>query len=167
VQTLSILEEYLEEFNGCVIAVSHDRYFLDRTVQKIFSLEPGGNIRQYPGNYSVYLDYKQAEETTSSQQQAKPEPKKDEIAKAEQSDKNSSRNSKSRQLSSWEKREFEELEGKIAQLEAQKAETEKVLFNAPPGKVTQVQELYQQLETLNHAIETATERWLELAELES
>jgi ATP-binding cassette subfamily F protein uup len=167
VQTLSILEEYLEEFNGCVIAVSHDRYFLDRTVQKIFALEPGGNIRQYPGNYSVYLDYKQAEEATSSQQPAKSEPKKDEIAKAEKSEKNSSRNSKSRQLSSWEKREFEELEGKIAQLEAQKAETEKVLFNAPPGKVTQVQELYQQLETLNQAIETATERWLELAELES
>lgn len=167
VQTLSILEEYLEEFNGCVIAVSHDRYFLDRTVQKIFALEPGGNIRQYPGNYSVYLDYKQAEEATSSQQPAKSEPKKDEVAKAEQSEKNSSRNSKSRRLSSWEKREFEELEGKIAQLEAQKAETEKVLFNAPPGKVTQVQELYQQLETLNQAIETATERWLELAELES
>jgi ABC transport system ATP-binding/permease protein len=167
VQTLSILEEYLEEFNGCVIAVSHDRYFLDRTVQKIFALEPGGNIRQYPGNYSVYLDYKQAEEAKSSQQPAKPDPKKDEVAKAEQSEKNSSRNSKSRQLSSWEKREFEELEGKIAQLEAQKAETEKVLFNAPPGKVTQVQELYQQLETLNHAIERATERWLELAELDS
>jgi ATP-binding cassette subfamily F protein uup len=167
VQTLSILEEYLEEFNGCVIAVSHDRYFLDRSVQKIFALEPGGNIRQYPGNYSVYLDYKQAEEATSSQQQAKPEAKKDEVAKAEQSDKNSARNSKSRRLSSWEKREFEELEGKIAQLEAQKAETEKVLFNAPPGKVTQVQELYQQLETLNQAIETATERWLELAESES
>lgn len=167
VQTLSILEEYLEEFNGCVIAVSHDRYFLDRTVQKIFALEPGGNIRQYPGNYSVYLDYKQAEETEAAQQSAKSEPKKDEVAKAEQSEKNSSRNSKSRQLSSWEKREFEELEGKIAQLEAQKAETEKVLFNAPPGKVTQVQELYQQLETLNQAIETATERWLELAELDS
>ncbi|HEY9834020.1 MAG TPA: ABC-F family ATP-binding cassette domain-containing protein [Stenomitos sp.] len=167
VQTLSILEEYLEEFNGCVIAVSHDRYFLDRTVEKIFALEPGGNIRQYPGNYSVYLDYKQAEEATNSQQSAKPEPKKDEVAKAESSEKNSSRNSKSRRLSSWEKREFEELEGKIAQLEAEKAETEKVLFNAPPGKVTQVQELYQQLETLNQAIETATERWLELAELES
>lgn len=167
VQTLSILEEYLEEFNGCVIAVSHDRYFLDRTVQKIFALEPGGNIRQYPGNYSVYLDYKQAEEATSSQQQAKPDPKKDEVTKAENSDKNSSRNSKSRQLSSWEKREFKELEGKIAQLEAEKTETEKVLFNAPPGKVTQVQELYQQLETLNQAIETATERWLELAELDS
>ena len=62
VQTLAVLEEYLEDFNGCVIVVSHDRYFLDRTVEKIFALEPGGNLRQYPGNYSVYLDYKQAQE---------------------------------------------------------------------------------------------------------
>ena len=166
VQTLSILEEYLEEFNGCVIAVSHDRYFLDRTVEKIFALEPGGNIRQYPGNYSVYLDYKQAEETEAAQQQAKQEPRKAEVPKTEKLETNSSRNSKSRRLSSWEKREFEELEGKIAQLEAKKAETENVLFKAPPGKVTQVQELYQQLEALNQAIDTATERWLELAELD-
>jgi ABC transport system ATP-binding/permease protein len=167
VQTLAILEEYLEEFNGCVIAVSHDRYFLDRTVDKIFAFESEGNIRQYPGNYSVYLDYKQAEEATSSQQQAKQEPKKTEVSKAEKYEKSSSRNSKSRRLSSWEKREFEELEGKIAQLEAQKAETEKVLYNAPPGKIAEVQELYQKLESLTQAIETATERWLELAELES
>ncbi|GAB4184332.1 MAG: ABC-F family ATP-binding cassette domain-containing protein [Coleofasciculaceae cyanobacterium] len=167
VQTLAILEEYLEEFNGCVIAVSHDRYFLDRTVDKIFAFESEGNIRQYPGNYSVYLDYKQAEEATSSQQQAKQEPKKTEVSKAEKSEKSSSRNSKSRRLSSWEKREFEELEDKIAQLEAQKAETEKVLYNAPPGKIAEVQELYQKLEALTQAIETATERWLELAELES
>jgi ATP-binding cassette subfamily F protein uup len=167
VQTLAILEEYLEEFNGCVIAVSHDRYFLDRTVDKIFAFESQGNIRQYPGNYSLYLDYKQAEEATSSQQQAKQEPKKSEVSKAEKSEKSSSRNSKSRRLSSWEKREFEELEGKIAQLEAQKAETEKVLYNAPPGKIAEVQELYQKLESLTQAIETATERWLELAELES
>ena len=167
VQTLAILEEYLEEFNGCVIAVSHDRYFLDRTVDKIFAFESEGNIRQYPGNYSLYLDYKQAEEATSSQQQAKQEPKKSEVSKAEKSEKSSSRNSKSRRLSSWEKREFEELEGKIAQLEAQKAETEKVLYNAPPGKIAEVQELYQKLEALTQAIETATERWLELAELES
>jgi ATP-binding cassette subfamily F protein uup len=166
VQTLSVLEEYLEDFNGCVIAVSHDRYFLDRTVEKIFAFDEGGNIRQYPGNYSVYLDYKQAEESEAAQQQTNSQPKNADLAKAEKSEKNSSRNGKSRRLSNWEKREFEELEGKIAQLEAEKAETEKVLFNAPPGKVTQVQELYKQLEVLNQAIDAATERWMELAELE-
>lgn len=167
VQTLSVLEEYLEDFNGCVIVVSHDRYFLDRTVEKIFAFEEGGNIRQYPGNYSLYVDYKQTEDAESAQQQANSQPKKVELSKAEKQEKISSDNGKSRRLSNWEKREFEELEGKIAQLEAEKAETEKVLFNAPPGKVTQVQELYQKLETLNQAIDTATERWMELAELES
>lgn len=74
---------------------------------------------------------------------------------------------KPRKLSSWQKREFEQLEGKIAQLEAEKAEAEKALYHAPPGKVTQVQQLYEQLEALTQAIDTATERWLELAELES
>src|SRR5919202_3231338 len=117
VQTLSVLEEYLEEFNGCVIGVSHDRYFLDRTVEKIFAFESGGNLRQYPGNYSVYLDYKQAEEAEAAQQQRQQEPKKDEVSKAEKSERNSSRNSKSRRLSTWEKCEFEAPEGKTAQLE--------------------------------------------------
>ena len=70
VQTLAVLEDYLEDFPGCVIAVSHDRYFLDRTVDTIFSLEEGGNLRKYPGNYSIYLDYKKAEEEEAKQQQA-------------------------------------------------------------------------------------------------
>lgn len=167
VQTLAVLEEYLEEFNGCVIAVSHDRYFLDRTIEKIFAFESGGNIRQYPGNYSVYLDYKQAEEAEAAQQQANGESKKADLSKGDKSEQTASSNGKRRRLSNWEKREFEELEGKIAQLEAQKAETEKSLYNAPPGKVSQVQELYQKLDVLNKAIDTATERWMELAEMEA
>lgn len=68
VQTLAVLEEYLEDFNGCVIVVSHDRYFLDRTVDKVFVFEENGKVVQYPGNYSVYLDYKKAQE--AKQQQA-------------------------------------------------------------------------------------------------
>ena len=71
VQTLAVLEEYLEDFNGCVIVVSHDRYFLDRTVDSIFALESGGNLRQYPGNYSVYLEYKQKEEAAAKASQDK------------------------------------------------------------------------------------------------
>ena len=157
VQTLSVLEEYLEDFTGCVIAVSHDRYFLDRTIDKIFAFEPGGNLRQYPGNYSVYLDYKKAEETL----EVKQEPK-----KKQQESNPSSLPNKSRKLSSWQKREFEQLEGKIAQLEAEKVEAEKALYHAPPDKATQVQKLYEQLESLGKAIDTATERWLELSELD-
>jgi ATP-binding cassette subfamily F protein uup len=173
VQTLSVLEEYLEDFNGCVIAVSHDRYFLDRTVEKIFALEPGGNLRQYPGNYSVYLDYKQAEEAKTSQDTANAKKTVATLAatslqpKGEKSERNSSNNGKSRRLSTWEKREFEQLESKIAQLEAEKAEVEKALYNAPAGSATKVQQLYEQVEALTQAIDTATERWLELAELES
>jgi ATP-binding cassette subfamily F protein uup len=167
VQTLSVLEEYLEDFNGCVIAVSHDRYFLDRTVNKIFAFESEGNIRQYPGNYSVYLDYKQAEEAEASQQNANSQAKKAELPKADKSEQQASSNGKPRRLSNWEKREFEKLEGKIAQLETEKAEAEKVLYNAPPGATTQVQQLYQQVEALTQAIDAATERWLELAEIES
>lgn len=166
VQTLSVLEEYLEDFSGCVIAVSHDRYFLDRTVDTIFAFEPGGNLRLYPGNYSVYLDYKQAEEAAAPQTpNTKDKEKKETQPKAWKSQQQSS--DRPRKLSSKEKREFEMLEGKIAQLEAEKAEAEKALYNAPPGAVTQVRQLYEQVEALTQAIDAATERWMELAEIQS
>ncbi len=161
VQTLAVLEDYLEDFGGCVIAVSHDRYFLDRTVDTIFALEPGGNLRQYPGNYSVYMDYKQIEEAEAAQTANGKEKK--EQPKAWKSQHSSD---KPRKLSSKEKREFEMLEGKIAQLEAEKAEAEKALYNAPPGAVLQVRQLYEQVQALTQAIDAATERWMELAEIE-
>jgi len=167
VQTLAVLEEYLEEFNGCVITVSHDRYFLDRTVERILALEPGGNLRQYPGNYSVYIDYKQAEEAEAAQQSANSQQKKAEVQKVEKSERQSSSNSKSRRLSTWQKREFDNLEAKIAQLESEKAELEKTLYNPPVGSTMKVQQIYEQVETLTKAIDAATERWMELAELES
>ncbi len=165
VQTLAVLEEYLEDFNGCVIVVSHDRYFLDRTVDTIFALEEGGNIRQYPGNYSVYLDYKKAEE---EKQQAtvntKEKPKNQQTQPTETQTKETP---KKKRLSTWERREFEQLEDKIAQLETEKAEAEKAMANVPAGNYTQVQKLYEQVEALKQAIDQATERWLELAEIES
>ncbi|MFM2062256.1 MAG: hypothetical protein RLZZ507_1926 [Cyanobacteriota bacterium] len=166
VQTLAVLEDYLEDFAGCVIVVSHDRYFLDRTVDTIFALEEGGNLRQYPGNYSVYLDYKKAEEAAAQQEvantQEKPKnPTEEKLPSPETETK------KRRRLSNWEKREFEQLEGKITQLEDEKAATEKALVNVAAGNYTQVQKLYEQVETLKKAIDVATERWLELAEMES
>ncbi|TBR61907.1 multidrug ABC transporter ATP-binding protein [Westiellopsis prolifica IICB1] len=165
VQTLAVLEEYLEDFNGCVIVVSHDRYFLDRTVDTIFALEAGGNIRQYPGNYSVYLDYKKAEE---EKQQAivntKEKPKNQQTQSTETQPKETA---KKKRLSTWERREFEQLEDKIAQLETEKAEAEKAMANVSTGNYTQVQKLYEQVEALKKAIDQATERWLELAEIES
>jgi ATP-binding cassette subfamily F protein uup len=160
VQTLAVLEEYLEDFTGCVIVVSHDRYFLDRTVDRIFALEEGGSLRQYPGNYSIYLDYKKAEE---SQQQ---ENTKTVVIEKEKVVSTVAETKKRRRLSNWERREFEELEGKIAQLETDKTEVEKTLGNMA-GNYSQVQKLYEQLEKLKQDIDIATERWLELAEMES
>lgn len=166
VQTLAVLEDYLEDFSGCVIVVSHDRYFLDRTVDNIFAFESGGNIRQYPGNYSVYLDYKKAEEETQQQIISKEKAKNVETLQTTSQPKETE-TKKKRRLSTWEKREFEQLEGKIAQLEAEKADAEKALLNVAPGNYSQVQKLYEQVEALKQAIDAATERWLELAEIES
>ncbi|HEY9812638.1 MAG TPA: ABC-F family ATP-binding cassette domain-containing protein, partial [Candidatus Sericytochromatia bacterium] len=143
VQTLAVLEDYLEDFNGCVIAVSHDRYFLDRTVDRIFALEDGGNLRQYPGNYSVYLDYKQVEAAEASQIANSKNKQKETKSQIEQTEVKPQNNSKKRNLSSWEKREFEQLEGKIAQLEAEKVKLEKTLYNSPPSGYTEVQKLSQ------------------------
>lgn len=166
VQTLSVLEDYLEDFNGCVIVVSHDRYFLDRTVEKIFAFESGGTLRQYPGNYSVYLDYKKAEELELSRQGMKAEEKTlSAVADGDRSQRYSWDKSGQRKLSSKEKREYEKLEIKISELEAKKIDLEKQLYQAPPGAVSKVQDLHQQVENIILEIDNATERWLELAEI--
>ncbi len=162
VQTLSVLEEYLEEFNGCVIVVSHDRYFLDRTVDRIFAIEPGGELRQYPGNYSVYLEHKKDEDQESKD--AEPVSKKLETATAEPP---SSSGSKKGKLSYKEKRELEKLETQIPAMEAEKQEIEKTLYHKPPSGFTEVKKLSERLAELNATIDTATERWLKLSEVES
>ena len=159
VQTLAVLEDYLEDFNGCVIVVSHDRYFLDRTVDRIFALEEGGGLRQYPGNYSIYLDYKKAEEAE------KQEPSKTVIVESKVVSP-VAETKKARRLSNWERREFEELEQKIAKLETEKTAAEKKLTTVV-GNYSQVQKLYEEVETLKKNIDLSTERWLELEEMDS
>ncbi|KRH95992.1 ABC-F family ATP-binding cassette domain-containing protein [Cylindrospermopsis sp. CR12] len=166
VQTLSVLEEYLEDFVGSVIVVSHDRYFLDRTVDTIFALEEGGNLRQYPGNYSVYLDYKKSEELTQQETiNGKDNRKSKNLTQPKPGDQEV-QNKKRRRLSNWEKREFEQLEAKIADLEAQRTLVETSLLAVTSENYTQVQNLYEQMEALKQAIDFATERWLELAEMD-
>lgn len=167
VRTLAVLEEYLEEFNGCAIAVSHDRYFLDRAVDKIFAFSEEGEVHFYPGNYSVYLEYKRAEELEKSQTSPASQQTKAKSPPNKKSEKHSSSQEKPRRLSNWERKELSQLEGKITQLENEKAEAEKALKGVPPEKYSQVQQLYEQVATLNQSIDSATERWLELAELES
>jgi ATP-binding cassette subfamily F protein uup len=165
VQTLTVLEEYLEDFNGCVLVVSHDRYFLDRTIDTIFAFEADGTLRQYPGNYTVYLDYKKAEAEAETQRIAPPsQPTK---SKPQTVTSLSIKSDKPRKLSFKEKREYERLETQIPQMETEKNDIEKMLYHNPPHDFIEMQRLTEQLAQLSQAIETATEQWLEFAERES
>jgi ATP-binding cassette subfamily F protein uup len=161
VQTLGVLEEYLEDFNGCVIVVSHDRYFLDRTIEKIFALEEEGKIREYPGNYTLYVDYKQTE-GNAAKLAAKNAPATT-PAKVELTEETPKNKAKKKALSSWEEKEFSQLEGKIAQLEMEKEEIETQLNNSTD--YIQIEKLAAQLTELNKKIDASTERWMELAEI--
>jgi len=159
---LAVLEDYLEDFNGCVIVVSHDRYFLDRTIDMVFALEPGGNLRLYPGNYSVYLDYKKAEEA----KEIKGQKEKEKLTRTAESNNSKSKNStqSSTKVSFNDKREYEQLESQIPKMEAEKQEIEKRLSNNAPSGFAEVKKLSDRLAQLTQQIDHATERWLELAE---
>ncbi len=178
VQTLAVLEEYLEDFNGCVIVVSHDRYFLDRTVETIFAFEPNGTLKQYPGNYSVYLDCKKDETDDKKQAEAGVQKAKKQNAANEAQTQPSpnapsstqnlnlkTQNSSSKKPSFKEKREYETLEAKIPQLEIEKAEIEKVLYGGSTSGFVDVRKLSDRLAAVTQEIEASTERWMELAEI--
>ncbi|NEP63170.1 MAG: ABC-F family ATP-binding cassette domain-containing protein, partial [Symploca sp. SIO2G7] len=163
VKTLSILEDYLEDFNGCVIVVSHDRYFLDRTVQTVFSFEGLGKLKQYPGNYSIYLEYKEkTEQEEKLKQDASPNPDK---PRQTQTNLKPQTSSKPKKASYKEKREYADLEEKIPALEAEKESLEQQLYTNPPNDYSEMQTLSQRLADLTTEIDWATERWMELAEL--
>jgi ABC transport system ATP-binding/permease protein len=165
VQTLAVLEEYLESFNGCVIVVSHDRYFLDRTVTTIFALKPGGELRQYPGNYSVYLDCRKAEEAAESKS---PTPEKKEIPVPSSPPAAAVAPApKARKLTYKEKRELESLEIQIPKMEAEKESLQTTLYQNPPGGFSEVKQMSERLAELEKSIHTATEQWLKLSELEA
>ncbi|MEB3227806.1 MAG: ABC-F family ATP-binding cassette domain-containing protein [Synechocystis sp.] len=161
VQTLAVLEEYLEDFNGCVIVVSHDRYFLDRTVDTIFAFEGLGNLRKYPGNYSLYLDYKKAEQAKANEVAATEKKSKNPVSPPPTSPSPAPANKK---LSYKEKREYEQLEQQIPKLETEKASIEHQLYSHPTDDFSQLQTLTEKLAELSHSIDQKTERWLELAE---
>jgi ATP-binding cassette subfamily F protein uup len=165
VHTLAVLEDYLEDFNGCVIVVSHDRYFLDRTVDKVFAFAGDGEIRQYPGNYSVYLDCQQQAAAAVKSESERGEPSLKSQSEYPPSQQNAAATTKPRKLSYREQREYEQLEMQIPQLEAEKEDLEKTLYTNPPGSYTDMQALSERLAELTQKIDRSTERWLELAEL--
>ncbi len=150
IETLSILEDYLDDFDGVLLVVSHDRYFLDRTVAHIFAFEDEGQIVQYPGNYSDYRRKRaeKARENISSPAKKIP-PKKS--------------RARDRKLNYREQQELMQLETRIAELEAEKAALgEKI--NRAGNNYRELQQLSAMLAAVETALDTAFERWAELEE---
>lgn len=159
IQTLAVLEDYLEDFPGTVIIISHDRYFLDRTVDSILAFEPTGRLQHYPGNYAVYLEYQQRRSNEAEAvETAAP------VAIATPPLEAQSR-SKQRRLSFKEKRELEQLEVQIPAWESEKSQIEARLYQDGSGSFSQLQSLSEQLAQLEQQIEVGTERWMELSEI--
>ena len=153
IQTLQVLEEYLQDFPGCVIVVSHDRYFMDKVVDHILVFKGEGVIDDFPGNYTQYRQY--------SALQSKEEAKADASVKEKKSYRNDSR----RRMSYKEKREFEQLEKDIASLEQQQHEIEEALCSGTLS-VEELTEKSRLLPKLKEEMDEKSMRWLELSEIE-
>lgn len=153
IQTLQVLEEYLQDFPGCVIVVSHDRYFMDKVVDHILVFKGEGVIDDFPGNYTQYRQY--------SALQSKEEAKADASVKEKKSYRNDSR----RRMSYKEKREFEQLEKDIASLEQQQHEIEEALCSGTLS-IEELTEKSRLLPKLKEEIDEKSMRWLELSEIE-
>ena len=152
--TLNVLEEYLQNFKGCVIVVSHDRYFMDKVVDHLMVFNGQGDIRDFPGNYSDYRNWKEAKEQKEKEAEKPQEEKTDRV-----------RLNDKRKMSFKEKREFEQLEKEIAELEAEKTQIEELLCSGTLS-VDELTEKSKRLPEVNDLIDEKTMRWLELSEIE-
>lgn len=152
--TLQILEDYLKSFKGCLIIVSHDRYFMDRVVDHTLVFHGNGEIQDFPGSYSQYRDWKEQSSKQESSKQLPKETKKD--AGRTQN--------RARKLTYNEKREYTQLENDIAQLEAEKKRIEEALCGGTTS-VDEITRLSKRLPLLQEELEEKEMRWLELSEL--
>jgi ABC transport system ATP-binding/permease protein len=151
IPTLVALEEYLDDFGGALIVVSHDRYFLDRTIDSVFNFEGAGKIREYAGDYTTFLEYR---EQIEADKIAETKAKTVEVPKVEK---------KSNKLSFKEKRELETLEASIETAENRLAEIEKELTQFATDAF-KLNELFSEQTKLTQQLEIDVERWSELAE---
>ena len=155
--TLQILEEYLQDFPGCVIVVSHDRYFMDKVVDHLLVFKGHGEIKDFPGNYTQYREWASLEENKTSSSSSS--------CSTSTAGKPSYRHDDRRRLSYKEKREMEQLEKDIAALEDEKKKIEEALC----GGTTEVEEITamsKRLPQLNEELDEKSMRWLELSEIE-
>jgi ATP-binding cassette subfamily F protein uup len=157
VQTLSVLEDLLEDFRGCVVVVSHDRYFLDRTVDRLFCFEEG-RLQRFEGNYSAFLDHRRDKE-----KHAATESNRNRSNSVQTNEAPAPKNQKQgpRRRSFKESRELESLERELPEMEQRKADLEQAISSGQGDLTT----LSHDLASLLEALETGEERWLELSEL--
>ena len=160
--TLQILEEYLQDFPGCVIVVSHDRYFMDKVVDHLLVFKGQGDINDFPGNYTQYRQWAALEVSGESGQSGKS----GNSGKTGQSGKPSYRHDDRRRLSYKEKREIEQLEKDIATLEAEKKQIEDALCGGTTS-VDEITTMSKRLPVLNKELDEKSMRWLELSEIAS
>ena len=156
IQTLQVLEEYLQDFAGCVIVVSHDRYFMDKVVDHLLVFHGEGEIRDFPGNYTQYrevaaMETKEAALAKAAQKQPEPTAKKD------------YHNDTRRRLSYKEKQEYMQLEKDIERLEAEKKQIEEALCSGTLS-VEELTEKSIRLPKLEEELDEKSMRWLELGE---
>jgi ATP-binding cassette subfamily F protein uup len=170
IQTLTILEEYLQDFPGAVITVSHDRYFLDRTADHLFVFE-SGEIKRFIGNYTDYLEATKLEEkaeTNDRKQQSQsaksPSLVNDETAQSGSSSDGSKGSSRPKKLSFKEQKEWDEIEGRISSLEDKLTLIKKSIEQAG-SDYGKVQDLFAEEQQVSGQLEQAMDRWTELSEL--
>ena len=159
IQTLQILEEYLQDFPGCVIVVSHDRYFMDKIVDHLLVFKGEGEIQDFPGNYTQFRDFQKMK--SKEEEQQKPTKNSSPTANEQKKD---YRNNTKRKMSFKEKREYEQLSDKIAQLEEEKQQLEEELCSGNLS-VDELTEKSKRLPILKDELDELELRWLELAEL--
>lgn len=159
IQTLQILEEYLQDFSGCVIVVSHDRYFMDKVVDHLLVFKGEGEIQDFPGNYTQFRDFQKMK--SKEEEQKKPTKNSSPTANEQKKD---YRNNTKRKMSFKEKREYEQLSDKIAQLEEEKQKLEEELCSGNLS-VDELTEKSKRLPLLKDELDELELRWLELAEL--
>lgn len=156
IQTLQVLEEYLQDFPGCVIVISHDRYFTDKVVDHLLVFHGEGDIQDFPGNYTQYRDYqklKSKEEDDRRQEEKKP--------KRERAD---YRNETRRKMTYKEKMEFERLEKEMGELEQEREQLEAALCSGTLS-IDELTEKSKRLPEVKELIDEKEMRWLELSEI--
>lgn len=154
IKTLQVLEEYLQDFPGCVIIVSHDRYFMDKVVDHLLVFKGEGEVQDFPGNYTQFRDWEQLQSQNNIEKPAQPDKK----------DKPSYRNDRTRKMTYKEKQEFEQLEKDIARLEKEQADIEEQLCSGVLS-VEEITEKSKRLPLLKNELDEKSMRWLELSEI--